>query len=100
MRQLVSQRDRPPRASGVHMTTYAIRQPWIGRRVYYHETAPHWRSTPPLPGHRLSREETRRLAGTVGGLDGVLRRARGGPAPVRLREPAESGDRRGKGSLS
>jgi len=35
--------------------------------VYYHEAAPHWRSTPPLPGHRLSLKETRRLARTVGG---------------------------------
>ena len=66
MRHLDDQRDRPPRASGVYVT-YAIRRPWIGRFLYYHETAPHWRSTPPLPGHRLSREETRRLAREVGG---------------------------------
>jgi len=54
------------------MSTYAIRKPAFGAfqkgpYLYYHETTPHWRSTPPLPGHRLSLEETRRLAREVGG---------------------------------
>lgn len=57
-------------------------------RAYYHPHIGRWRATPPLPGHRFSREETARIAAEVGGrvVHFVTRRER----VVRLAEAARA----------